>query len=106
MNAWFIVIVAGIGSYLLRLSMIITTDRFRMPARLDETSVLVAPAAFAALAATSIAGTTLEAGPSGALAPVAAVAVAVLAVMRTGSPHAALLAGMPTLWLINAAVSA
>jgi hypothetical protein len=38
----------------------------------------------------------------GALAPAVSVIVAVAAVRRTGSPRAALLAGMPTLWLLSA----
>jgi branched-subunit amino acid transport protein len=102
MNAGIVILAAGVGTYLLRLSMIATADRIRMPARLDNATVLVAPSAFAALAATSIAGISLSAGMIGALAPLTAVAVAVLAVLRTGSRYAAVLAGMPTLWLMTA----
>ncbi len=47
----------------------------------------------------------LQAGLAQAAPPLAAVAVAVLAVLRTGSPHAAVLAGMPTLWLVGALVA-
>ena len=38
-----------------------------------------------------------------ALAPLAAVAVAALAVLRTGTRYAALLAGMPILWIVDPA---
>ncbi len=105
MNAWMVVLVAGLGSYLLRMSMIGVADRIRLPARLDDSTALVAPAAFTALAVTSIAGTMIGAGMPQALAPLAAAAVAVLAVMRTGSGYAAVLAGMPTLWALTALTS-
>jgi branched-subunit amino acid transport protein len=106
MTAWIVIVAAGAGSYLLRLSMITAADRVRLPHRLDQASVLVAPAAFAALAATAIAEATLAAGDRLAPAPLIAIAAAVLAVARTGSPRAALLAGMPTLWLVTALLSA
>lgn len=106
MNAWLVVLLAGAGSLLLRLSMIVAADRFRLPAQLDQASALVAPAAFAALAATSIAGAALDAVGAEAVAPLAAVGVAVLVVARTGSRHAAVLVGMPTLWLTSALLAA
>ena len=102
MNAWIVVLMAGFGSYLFRMSMIGLADRIRLPARLDDSAALVAPTAFAALAVTSIAGAVIGAGLPHASAPLAAVVVAVLAVLRTGSSHAAVLTGMPTLWLLTA----
>jgi branched-subunit amino acid transport protein len=102
MNAWIVILAAGFGSYLFRLSMIGAADRIRLPARLDDSAGLVAPSAFAALAVTSIAGSVLGAGVPQAFAPLAAAAVAVLAVMRTGSSYTAALAGMPTLWILTA----
>jgi branched-subunit amino acid transport protein len=105
MNAWITILIAGVGTYLLRLSMIVGTDRLRIPARLDKSSVLIAPAAFAALAATSIGSTILSVDAVGALAPVAAVGVAILAVVRTGSTLAGILAGMPIYWAMTALVS-
>ena len=50
---------------------------------------------------TSIAGSVLGTGLPQALAPLAAVAVAVLAVLRTGKAYAAPLVGMPILWIID-----
>lgn len=102
MNVWLVILAAGIGSYLFRLSMIVLTDRLTMPPAFETISTLVAPAAFAALAAAGIATACLDAGAAGAAAPLAAVAVAVIAVVRTGSPYAAVLTGMPTLWLVTA----
>ena len=101
MNAWTVVLAAGFGSYLFRMSMIGLADRIRLPARLDDSAAFVAPAAFAALAVTSIAGAVIGAGLPHAAAPLAAAVVGVLAVLRTGSSHAAVLAGMPTLWLVT-----
>jgi len=106
MNAWTVVLAAGFGSYLLRMSMIGAADRIRLPSRLDDSAVLVAPTAFAALAVTSIAGSMLGAGVPQAFAPLAAATVAVLAVLRTGSTYAAVLAGMPTLWILTLLTSA
>jgi len=86
--------------------MIGAADRIRLPPRLDDSAALVAPAAFAALAVTSIAGSVLGSSMPQALAPLAAAVVAVLAVMRTGSSYAAVLAGMPTLWILTLHTSA
>ena len=97
MNAWTVILAAGLGSYLFRLSMIVLFDRLTMPARLQRATGLVAPAAFAAMAAAGIATACLSLGVVRAAAPLAAVAVAVIAVLRTGSPQAAILAGMPGL---------
>ena len=41
-------------------------------------------------------------GVARAAAPLAAVAVAVIAVLRTGSPQAAILAACPALWVATA----
>jgi branched-subunit amino acid transport protein len=106
MNAWTVVLAAGLGSYLLRMSMIGAADRIRLPARLDDSAELVAPSAFAALAITSIAGSAVAAGIPQAFAPVLAAVVAALAVMKTGSTDAAGLAGMPTLWIMTALTAA
>jgi branched-subunit amino acid transport protein len=105
MNAWIIVLAAGLGSYVLRMSMI-SSNRLRLPARLDSAVGLVAPAAFAALAASSLAGLVVAAGFGiGALPVVAAVGVAGYVVARTGKPYLAVLTGMPTFWLLTALLS-
>lgn len=104
MNAWLVVLAAGLGSYLFRLSMIVAVDRVGMPALLDRAAPLVAPASFAALAMSGVAAALIDAGAGRAAPAVVAVAVAVLAVLRTGSSSAAVLAGMPTLWLMTALI--
>ncbi len=102
MNAWPVILPAGLGSYLFRLSMIVLFGRITMPASMQRASELVAPAAFAAMAAAGIATVCMGVGITRVAAPLAAVAVAIIAVLRTGSPQAAILAGMPALWIATA----
>jgi branched chain amino acid efflux pump len=102
MNAWIVIVAAGLGSYLFRLSMIMLAGRITTPAYLERAAGFVAPAAFAALAAAGIATACMHLGATQAAAPLAAVAVAIIAVLRTGSSYAAIVAGMPTLWITAA----
>ena len=99
MNAWIVIVAAGLGSYLFRLSMIILTGRITMPPSFERASGLADPAAFAALAATGVAAACRGLDLTQAAAPLAAVAAAVIAVLRTGSSQAAILAGMPAFWI-------
>ena len=101
MNEWIIVLLAGLGSYLLRMSMI-ASDRVRVPERLEASVGLVAPAAFAALTSSSLAAAAVAVPTIAAIAPLAvATAVAVALVARTRWPYASLL-GLPAYWLIAA----
>ena len=105
MNTWIVILAAGLGSYLFRLSSIVLIDRITMPAYLERASGLVAPAAFAALAAAGVATACMGLGATEAAAPLAAVAAAVIAVLRTGSSYTAILVGMPTLWITTSLLS-
>ena len=106
MKEWLIVLVAGLGSYALRMSMVMT-GRLILPPRLEASAELVAPAAFAALTASSLAESVVSAhGPSAGLPIVLAAVAAVVATARTGRPYAAMLAGMPTYWLATALLPA
>lgn len=105
MTPWIVILLAGLGSYLFRISMIVLTERVALPAKLEQASGFVAPAAFAALAATGLAVASTHAGSAMQAAPLlAAVAVAIVAVRVTGRSYLAVLAGMPTLWLLTLAV--
>ncbi len=104
MNAWLVILAAGLGSYLFRLSAVTLADRITMPTSLERTTELIAPASFAAIAATGVANSCMGVAPAEALPPLAAAGVAVVAVARTGSSYAAVLAGMPVLWLGSAIV--
>jgi branched-subunit amino acid transport protein len=102
MSTWIVIVAAGLGSHLFRLSMIILTGRITMPAYLERASGLVALTAFAALAAAGVAVACSGLGITETAAPLAAVAAAVIAVLRTGSSRAAILAGTPPLWVATA----
>src|SRR5206468_11727331 len=99
MNTWIVIVAVGLGSYLFRLSMIILTGRITMPPYFERASGLVGAAAFAALAATGVAAACRGLDLTQAAAPLAAVAAAVIAVLRTGSSQAAILVGMPAFWI-------
>jgi branched-subunit amino acid transport protein len=104
-NEWLVVLLAGLGSYVLRMSMIMT-DRFRLPARLEASVEMVAPAAFAALAASALATAVVSATTALAATPViVAGIVAVALAARTGRPYTSLL-GLPAYWLTAAVLGA
>ncbi|MFW5899000.1 MAG: AzlD domain-containing protein [Jiangellaceae bacterium] len=102
MTAWLVVLLAGLGSYLFRISMVVLANRVTLPETVMRASAFVAPAAFAALAATGVTAGIVGLDLVGALPPLAAVVVAVAVVLRTGRPYYAVVAGMPTLWLLTA----
>jgi branched-subunit amino acid transport protein len=106
MTAFVVVLLAGLGSYLFRISMIVLAERIELPDVLEKASAFVAPAAFAALAATGVVAASRGADLTAALAPLGAVAGAVVAVRLTRRPYAAPLAGMPVFWLLTAVVGA
>jgi len=101
MNAWLVIVTVGIGSYLFRLSMVALAGPAGPSGRFERTSAFGVPSAFAALATSGIVA-GLSGYGAGSIAPLAAVGVAVVAVRRTGTPHAAMVAGMPTLWVLHA----
>ncbi|HEY7226306.1 MAG TPA: AzlD domain-containing protein [Micromonosporaceae bacterium] len=105
MREWLIVLIAGLGSYALRMSMVMT-GRLTLPPRLEASADLVAPAAFAALTASSLAESVVSTPSPAAAAPIVlAIFAAVLATAWSGRPYAAMLAGMPTYWLAAALFS-
>ena len=100
MSVWIAIVLAGLGSYLLRMLPVALLGRLPTPAWLDRAGVLVAPVAFAALAATAVAG---GAGiGTGVLAKLVAVTVAAGVAHRTRSTAATLVVGMAALWIASA----
>lgn len=102
MTAFLVVVAVGLGSYLFRVSMLVLAARVGgLPPAVERAARFAVPVSFAALAAGAVTDRVVAAGADTgeALAPVLAVVAAAVAVRRTGVPHAALLAGMPTLWL-------
>jgi len=101
MSAVVAVVAVGLGSYLLRVSMLVLTARIGAVSPIVERAARYAiPVSFAALATDAFAPHIALARAS--LAPAVALLVAIVAVRRTGSPHAALIAGLPTLWIVTA----
>ena len=105
MSAWFVVLAIGLGSYLFRVGNVLLADHIAMPPSLHEATEMVAPVAFAALAATGIAQACFGVAVTEALAPAVAAAAAVLAVARSGRSWVAVVVGLPVLWLVNIVVS-
>ena len=102
MTPWLVVFAVGAGSYLFRISMLVVAARRGVPPIAERIARHAVPVAFAVIATGGLAE---HLGAStAALAPLGAVALAVIAVHRTGSPNAALFVGMPTLWLLSAVV--
>ena len=102
MNPWLVVVAAGAASYLLRISMLVLASRTGIPTIIERAARFAVPTAFAALATTSLADHATAVGGADAVIPLVAVSIGVIAVRLTGSPHVAILAGMPTLWALTA----
>ena len=103
MTVWLTLLVAGAASYSFRLVPAVLVDRVGALARVERISAYAVPVTFAAVAADAVVAraTVGTGGPLDALAPLAAASVAVVAARRTGSPLAAIAAGMPVLWALT-----
>ena len=101
MSPWLMVLVTGIGTYLLRLSAIavVGADR-RIPPRVEQALRLVAPAVLAALVANSLLLEGDSWRPLGAWH--GAALVAALVAVRFRSAAWTLLAGMVAVWVFSA----
>ena len=101
MNAWVVIALAGAGSYLFRISMLVLAATARVPAVLERAAAFAVPVAFAGLAAGALSAYSVEVG-RGAVPALAGVAAGLVAVRRTGASYAAILVGMPTMWALSA----
>ena len=101
MNAWSVIALAGVGSYLFRISMLVLAARAGVPDVVQRAAAFAVPVAFAGLAAAALASHSADAG-TGAVPALVGVAVGIAAVRRTGAAHAAILVGMPTMWVMSA----
>lgn len=101
MTTWLVMILAGGGTYLLRISMLAAHDSFGTPRWLERRLHLVGPGVLSAILVSSMISAH---GPASAPDPAALVAVAVafLAVRRTGDIGWALIVGLPTAWFVTA----
>jgi branched-subunit amino acid transport protein len=91
-------LLAGVGTYALRASMVAAQDRFGIPAWLERHSSLISASVLGAMVASSLSpsdGARLVPG----VVEAGAVAVAFVAVRRTGNLAWALAVGLPVFWL-------
>lgn len=99
MSPLLVVVLAGVGTFALRVCMIVVLGRVRVTERVEEGLRLIAPAALGALVAQ---GLLLS---EGAIRPLdswyAAAAIAAVVAWRTGSVGWTLAGGMGALWLIQ-----
>ena len=103
MTPWIVVVAVGVGSWLFRVSMLVVAARTGLPRVVERATRHAVAVSFAALASAALADQVASATSAATTAvPLVAVVVAIVAVRRTGSPHAALLAGLPTAWLLAA----
>ena len=100
MNTMLVFAAAGLGTYLLRSSMVWARDSASAGWVAARTS-LVGPAVLAAIVVRSLAHSGAGAGV-GAVVPVAAVVAAMFAARRTGNVAASLAVGLPIYWMAAA----
>lgn len=100
MRALVLFAIAGVGTYLLRASLVVLLGRVTVPARLERSFRYIAPAVLAAIVAPAL---LLDAG--GAVDPVdvsvLAGAAAVLAARKWRTIPATLAAGLGVYWLVT-----
>jgi branched-subunit amino acid transport protein len=99
-TAFLVVTAVGAGSYLFRIIMLVLAARTGLPPIVERAATYAVAVSFAALGAAALADHLATADAP--VAPVLSVIVAIVAVRRTGSAHAALIAGMPTFWVLSA----
>lgn len=97
MSTWIVMFTAGVGTYLLRVSMVAAHARYGIADRLERHLRFVSPSVLAAILAASILV------PSGhharlAMAELAAVCAAFVVVRRTRNVAWALAVGFPIYW--------
>jgi branched-subunit amino acid transport protein len=96
-NAWTIVVLAGLATLAIRLVPVALLSTRPAPAWLERVGPLTAPVAFAALGASTVTGAAAG-GPAELLPLLVAVTAAAAVAHRTRSTSWAVAAGMATLW--------
>jgi branched chain amino acid efflux pump len=97
MSTWITMLTAGLGTYLLRISMVAAHERFGTVDRLNRHLRFVSPSVLAAILAASLLVPHDQHGRP-APAELAAVVAAFVAVRRTGNAAWALAVGFPVYW--------
>jgi len=94
MSLWLVVVLAGVGTLMLRLSFLVAARYLTLPSWTRRISDLIFPVAIAAILGASMRTTAATAHPGGLVALVAGAAVTALVSRRTRSVLAALGAGL------------
>ncbi len=102
MNPWLIVGLIGLGTYLTRLSFVAVFGRFGVPPWLAAPLRYVGPAVLAALAAPAVIAPGDAIDVTSGNPRFFAAVVALLVALRTKSVAWTIVAGMGTLWLLQA----
>lgn len=101
MNIWLIIVIIGLGTYLIRLSFIGVLGKVGVPSYVERPLRFVAPAVLAAIALPQLVAPagSVDIG-FGNLRLVAGV-VAIMVAWKTRSMGPTIVAGMVTLWLLD-----
>jgi branched-subunit amino acid transport protein len=103
MTAWLVILSVALGTYGLRAVMLVAVDPRLLPPSVHDAFRFVPPAMTGALVAAM--AFTRGGGVDPAPIPqIAAMTAGFLAVRRSGDVMHALMAGMPTLWLLRIVV--
>jgi branched-subunit amino acid transport protein len=100
-SAWLVIAGVAVGTYALRVSMVVALAGRELPAWTDRPMRLVGPAAVAALVAMMLLVSDGSRDPA-PTAELVASAVGFAAVRRTGNLMHAFVAGLPVYWLLHA----
>lgn len=99
MTMWLVVIAAGIATFSMRFAFIALFGRIEVPESLKRVLRYIAPAVLAALALPAVVAPGGSFDPWNLLVPAAVIGGA--AAWATKSIGAAILAGLPALWLLQ-----
>jgi len=98
---WVAVIIAGLATYVSRLSFIAFGDRLQLPPIVESALKYVAPAAFAAISIPIVLGGDAFANFSADVPRILAAGLACSVVWKTRNVPLSLATGMGTLWLLT-----
>ncbi len=97
---WIAIIVAGLATYLSRVSFIAVGDKIQLPGVIESALRYVAPAAFAAISVPIVLGGDGLADLYADIPRIVAAAAACAIVYKTRNVAASLAVGMGSLWLL------
>jgi branched-subunit amino acid transport protein len=94
MSLWTVILLAALGTFLFRVTLLVALRNVTLPAALERLTDLVLPVAMAAILGAAVFHTATAQPPADTVALLAGSVVTVLVVRRTGSLLAAVAAGL------------